>query len=173
MEIIPSQDLDVVFYSMKSRGFYPESMRSAYDAAGSWPDDAVQIPANEFANMQAAVAEGAAVQIDSDGHFIVMVRPPTPYSQLAAAFLDSVRLVREAVLNRLAGIGFAAMITGDTDVVGGVIKARQALLDITAAPAVVAASDIAALTAAVQVEYQAIISAAMPIIRDAFDPSAL
>jgi len=47
------------------------------------------------------------------------------------AKLTQVRVVREAMLNRITGIALAAQLTGDTATVDGFKTARQALLDIT------------------------------------------
>ncbi|MDZ5634470.1 hypothetical protein [Janthinobacterium sp. GMG1] len=173
MDMLAPDNLDAVFYSLQTAGFYPERLRAAYDAAGSWPADAVLIPAERLASIQAAVAEGATVSLDSHGQWIVTARAPTPYVQLAAAYLNAVRAAREAVLNRLAGIGFAAMMNGETDIVEGAIDARQALLDITICPSVVAAQDIQALQAAIKGEYDRIAASLPDEARRAFDDAGI
>lgn len=48
-----------------------------------------------------------------------------------AAKLAEVRELREGILNRLAGIAFAAQLEGDTATTAAYITARLALLDIT------------------------------------------
>lgn len=45
--------------------------------------------------------------------------------------LKTLRAVRELILNRLSGIGFAATITNDSNLIQACITARQSLLDIT------------------------------------------
>lgn len=50
------------------------------------------------------------------------------------AKLNAVRVVREAMLNRMAGIALVAQIDGDTVTVEGYKAARTALLDITKNP---------------------------------------
>ena len=63
---------------------------------------------------------------------------PTVRQKLAA-----IRDVRERILNRLAGIAFAAQIEGDTATVRGYLVARSGLLNITAdCPADPAAIDV-------------------------------
>jgi len=101
----------------------------------------------------------------------VLIDAP-PFSVVVAAYLATVRAIREQVLNRLAGIGFAALLASDTAVAMAAATARQALLDITVAPAVLAATDIEGMTTAMKAAYAAIIAAAPPVIREAFDTDA-
>lgn len=57
---------------------------------------------------------------------------PQPDPELTrAAKLAEVRELREGILNRLAGIAFAAQLEGDTATTAAYITARLALLDIT------------------------------------------
>lgn len=85
------------------------------------------------------------------------------------AVLSEVRELREKILNRLAGIGFTALASGDTKTADAIIVARQSLLDITKAPSVLAATDADELKAAVLAAYRAIVMAAPASIRTAFN----
>lgn len=141
------------FYSKTTGGFYPENMRDVYEAAGTWPTDATPVSADEEA---------------------VLRTPPEPtYDALSAAFLATVRNTREEILNRLAGIGFAALADSDNDAVAVIKQARLDLLDITSAPAVVAAINIEALKTAVLNRYREIVAAVPTDIKSAFDKVAL
>lgn len=73
---------------------------------------------------------------------------------------DQIRVAREVVLNRLAGIGFAAQAADDSATVTKVLAARSGLLNITTAATVVAATDEASLKAALVDEYASIVTAA-------------
>ncbi|OEZ88810.1 hypothetical protein JAB6_01720 [Janthinobacterium sp. HH104] len=131
------------FYSMSTGGFYPESKRAVYEMAGTWPEDAAAVTAEEEAALRASTL------VDES------------FAVLSARYFDSVRTTREVVLNRLAGIGMAALANDDAATVQAIHLARADLLDITSCAAVVAAQNIAALQAAVSAEY-ARIAATLP-----------
>jgi len=75
-----------------------------------------------------------------------------------AAELAAFRVKREAYLNRVAGIGFAARESGDVITAAATVAVRQALLDLPAHPAVTAATDIDSLKMAVIARYAAIVN---------------
>lgn len=161
------------FYSQTTGGLYPEDMRGTYTAAGTWPDDAVAVSSGDAMILRAAMDRGDTIGEDKNGRWIITPRPPIPYAQIATTYLNTVRTVRDQILNRIAGIGFAATATGDTATVKGVMIARQALLDITIAPSVLAATDADGLKAAVLATYRAIVAAAPVGIRAAFNAEGL
>lgn len=104
---------------------------------------------------------------------VVVPKPvvgPTPEAIAAdmAAYMVEVREIREKILNRLAGIGVAALAIADTTTASAVLAARTALLDITKAPAVLAATDRDSLKAAFIATYQGIVIAAPIELRNAF-----
>jgi hypothetical protein len=82
--------------------------------------------------------------------------------------LQAVRMLREQLLNRLGGLGYDALNEGDNDMVMATHAARRALRDITEAPAVVSATDIDQLQAAISTAYQAIVAAAPEPLQVAF-----
>ena len=100
-------------YSNKARGFFPADMQAAYEAAGTWPADGVEVTPEDEAKLRAAIAAGATIRKKSGGKWDITAPPPLPFAVLAAPYLASVRQTRDAILNRLAGIGFAAMADGD------------------------------------------------------------
>jgi hypothetical protein len=160
-------------YSATTGGFYPEDMRSIYEAAGSWPSDGVEITADEHAALIDGQAEGKIIVADSAGRPVLSDPPSLPYVQIASAYLGTVRAIREDVLNRISGIGFAALASGDTATAQAIVTARQSLLDITKAPAVLAANDADSLKSAVIATYRAIVLAAPAGIRSAFNAVSL
>lgn len=89
--------------------------------------------------------------------------PAPPFDQVRDECLASVRAAREVVLNRLAGIALF-----DPSKQEACASARAALLNITTDPAVVMASDEAALKLALVAAYRAIVLAAGPGIANAF-----
>jgi hypothetical protein len=138
-----------IFYSDSTRGFYPEVMRDAYEAAGTWPADARAVTDDEEKSLRAPL--------------------PVSYETQKAAYLDTVRTTREAILNRLAGIGLAAMMSSDSALGAAVQLARKSLLNITDEPRVVAAKDMNALKVAVLTAYREIIYSVPPDLKKTFD----
>ncbi|MET3135273.1 hypothetical protein AAKU55_005581 [Oxalobacteraceae bacterium GrIS 1.11] len=159
-------------FSLATSGFYPHEDRADYDAAGTWPADAVEVDADTEARLRAAIDAGRIITCQA-GVWTFIPAPPPPFAPIAAAYLDTVRVIREQILNRLAGIGFAALLAGDTVTAQAVAVARQTLLDITTAPAVLAARDTDTLKAAVLATYRAIAAATPENIRKAFKREAM
>ncbi|WP_205602254.1 hypothetical protein [Janthinobacterium agaricidamnosum] len=159
-------------FSIITGGFYANELRSTYENAGTWPDDAVEVDIATEGALRAAICRGDTISY-SNVKFTFTAAPALPFAPIAVAYLDSVRVIREQVLNRLAGIGMAALLAADTFMAQEAATARQALLDITIAPAVLAATDLDGLEKAMRDAYVAIIAAAPPVIREAFDPDAI
>lgn len=87
-----------------------------------------------------------------------------------AAYLTTVRALRERILNRLTGIATAALVAGDQSVADSYALARQRLLDITTIPAdVAAATNKEELETAIKQEYAAIVTSVAPSLKSAFD----
>lgn len=84
-----------------------------------------------------------------------------------AVYLMTVRDLRERILNRLAGIAAVAIATDDQPTLTSFIAARQALLDITTAPAVAAAQTAGEAKIAVKAEYALIVAACPSALRTA------
>lgn len=103
-----------------------------------------------------------------DAPYVVFTRKSD--EQIAAlnkAKLDAklalVRGVREGILNRLAGIAFAAQLSGDTATAAAFVSVRQGLLDITTG-----LTDHATVEAEVTARYAAIVAQCTPAMVSAF-----
>ncbi|WP_404991315.1 tail fiber assembly protein [Cupriavidus pauculus] len=81
-----------VFYSKLTGGFYPEDDRELYEEAGSWPADALEVPAERLALIQAQRSDGEVVA-DDDGLPTVRLRS---HSDLDLA--NIVRAERDALI---------------------------------------------------------------------------
>ncbi len=132
------------FYSEKTGAFYASEFREDYEAAGTWPDD--------------------ATEVTEEAYLIAKQPRQVSDAERRDAILYAVRTVRETTLNRLTGIGFAAMLAGDADISEAVFTARNDLLAITDTPA----EDADELRRAIEVEYDRIIAAAPADLRKAF-----
>jgi hypothetical protein len=158
-------------YSEKTGTFYPLDIHYS----SGLPADIIEVPQADYEAAMAARAAGYAIAFVS-GKLIVTPPPPVPFEVQAAPFMAEVRTTREAILNRLAGMGMAALVDGDTSMAEAITQARRQLLDITEASEVltaIAAENMAALESAVKVRYKAI-AAGVPLeVRDAFNKVSL
>lgn len=136
-------------YSKSTGNFYPYTEDYA-----TLPDDITDV---DYADFERAMARQPGQTFAfKRGKLVISDAPPIAFATLAEHYMDKVRLSRDAVLNRLAGIGFAALASTDMATVQAISMARTDLLNITACPAVCAAEDMPALQAAVEREYNRI-----------------
>ena len=84
------------------------------------------------------------------------------------ATLNKFRDDREDYLNRISGIGFAAQATDRLDIVQHVLDVRKGLLDLTSAPAVIAATTQEQLKKAMLMQYATILSGVPAEVKSAF-----
>ena len=154
-------------FSPTTGNFYPSNL--AYP--NGLPADVIEVSDDDFtAVLQRPPGHSFAFL---DGELVISAPLPEPYAQMAQAYLDSVRAKRDQILNRLSGIGFAAVEEADQRTVQTVLAARQALLDITEVPAVLAASNADALKKAVNAAYQQIVAQAPAALLGVFPPGEL
>lgn len=85
-----------------------------------------------------------------------------------AAVLIKYRADREAYLNRLAGIGLAAQVGGDTITVQHILAVRKGLLELTDDPAVLAATDVAGLETVLLTAYYALLMGVPESLKSVF-----
>lgn len=164
--------MDKVF-STTTRAFYAADMRADYEAAGTWPADAIDVSSNDEDKLRAAISTGAGIKRLASGSWKITAPPAPSFATLAAPYLASVRQVRDAILNRLAGIGFAALAAEDLPTVRAITSARTSLLDVTTCDSVAACGDIEALQAAVGAEFGRIAAALPEEARRAFDDAGM
>ena len=148
-------------YAKSTGNFYPYTEDYA-----ALPADIIDV---SYADFERAMARQPGQTFSfKRGKLVITDAPPVPFAILAAHYMDKVRLARDAVLNRLAGIGFAALASGDAATVHSISTARADLLDITTCKLVSAAEDMPALQAAVERDYSRIASALPDEARRAF-----
>ena len=152
-----------VRYSPSTGFFYPTSIEYQ-----DIPSDVFEVSEADHLAAHTVRASGGSFKFVK-GTLHTTPPPAIPYSQVCALYLDTVRARRDAILNRLAGIGFAAMANGDADTVRAITAARACLLDITICPTVAAAQDMATLQAAVSAEFVRIAATLSDEARRAFD----
>lgn len=106
---------------------------------------------------------------------LALCNPPIPFEQLAEVEFSEFRSLREMFLNRISGIGFAALAAGDSAMVGVVVDVRQALLDLPESEGVVTAivaRDIAALRAAIKEKCAGIVGSVPDFAKEVFAKAA-
>lgn len=114
--------------------------------------------------VNAAQYPGAVVSVVSDEAYRVLMTPkwsPDPLLKIAKAG-------REIALNRLMGIAGREARAGNSALAATCDALVVALLDLTKAPAVLAATDDASLKAAVAAEYAVIVAATPSSIKNVF-----
>ena len=154
-------------FSPTTGNFYPFNL--AYP--NGLPADVIEVSDDDFtAVLQRQPGHSFAFL---DGELVISAPLPEPYAEMAQAYLDSVRAKRDQILNRLSGIGFAAVEEADQRTVQAVLAARQALLDITDVPAVLAAVNADELKRAVNAAYQQIVAQAPAALLGVFPPGDL
>lgn len=157
-------------FSQKTQSFYHAKMIQDYIDSDQLPDDAQDVSEKEEALIRAAIVRRETASNDAQGEwkFVPML---VSFQDQAVRLMADVRATREAILNRLAGFGMAALVDDATATADAITKARRALLDITEAPEVVqamAAESISALHDAIASRYKSIEDALPADIRMAF-----
>lgn len=134
-------------FSPSTGCFYPRDI-----SYPELPDDLIDVSQKDF---DAAMDRPAGHTFAFVGGALV-ISPPAPvvFSDLAAPRLAAFRQNRETALNRLSGMGFAALQVGDTDQAQEIATVRANLLDVPAVPAVRNATTLPALDAALAAAWQ-------------------
>lgn len=55
------------YFSKSTSGFYSDSLKSSYDAASTWPNDAIEITEIEYQSLLIGQAEGKIIITGKDG----------------------------------------------------------------------------------------------------------
>ncbi|MEM4988842.1 tail fiber assembly protein [Collimonas sp. H4R21] len=84
-------------YSVKTGGFYPAEMRADYDAAGSWPADAVELSDADEILIRDCLSTGGTISRTA-GEWITAPAPPPTDAQL----IDAAKAKRDALLANAA-----------------------------------------------------------------------
>lgn len=158
-------------FSPNTKGFYDALLLQDYINAGALPDDAVDVSPEDEQAIRAALERGDTVALTGHSTWAFTAQV-IPFDVQAAPLMAEVRATRELILNRLAGIGMAAVIASDTNSANAIAQARQALLDLPTCPPVLAAmgtKSLAALEDAVKVRYKEIVAAVPLSVRTAFN----
>lgn len=140
-------------FSLTTMGFYAQALREDYESAGTLPEDAIAIDAKTEQALRAAIEKGAVIRRMGDA-WDITAAAPRPFEEVAAPRMAAFRQNREIALNRLSGLGFAALLAGDTAHAQEVASVRSALLDVPALPQVKDAASLDALDAALNAAWE-------------------
>lgn len=71
------------YYSAKNNAFYPESLKSEYEASGNgWPDDAIKISYKTYSNLLSGQSEGKIITSGKGGK-PVLITPAVDWTCVA------------------------------------------------------------------------------------------
>ncbi|MFC2858652.1 tail fiber assembly protein [Citrobacter farmeri] len=84
-------------YSATANSFYPKSMKSDYESAGSWPDDAIEVEDSIYEEFTAVPPDGKERKPDESGNpSWADIPPPSKDEQIAVAEEQKKALLLEA-----------------------------------------------------------------------------
>jgi hypothetical protein len=81
----------MMYYSHSTGGFYPADMRDIYEAAGTWPADAVELTADEYTALRAGLDRGMCIAQGPDGRPVLVDPPPPTAEQIVAQYTAAVQ----------------------------------------------------------------------------------
>lgn len=91
------------FYSARENAFYPDEMRSAYDAAGTWPADAKEVGDDVFTAFALNIAPAGKVRVaGEDGNPAWADAPPVPPEAIASRNNDKRENLMRVAAERIA-----------------------------------------------------------------------
>lgn len=95
----------MMYYSHSTGGFYPADMRDIYEAAGTWPADAVELTADEYTALRAGLDRGMRIAQGPDGRpVLVDPRDLMTLDEHRAIKISQINAARDAAL--VAGIEY-------------------------------------------------------------------
>ena len=118
-------------FSAKNNAFYPVDMMDDYVAAGSWPDDGVDVTKEIFLEFAGITPTGKERGVGEDGMPVWVDIPPTPNSvlrkialaTLSSAYQDDIEKLNRAWL--AAAVNDGVNETAKKDVVLAQINTRK------------------------------------------------
>lgn len=150
-----------IFFSANPPGFF-----SSFDH--EVPEGARPLSPQQYAALLAGQAAGFSIEPDERGEPRLVPPAPVIFDEERRVEFTAFRTLREQYLNRLAGIGIAFMLEGDTEGAQAAVGMRQGLLDLPEHADVLAAEDVPALRQAMQQRYLALVAATPERLREQF-----
>lgn len=85
------------YFSPSRIAFYSGALRNTFDALGSWPDDAIELTADEVAMYQSATPpSGSVLGADAAGRPCWVAEPETPIAEVARLRRDAIEAALQA-----------------------------------------------------------------------------
>jgi hypothetical protein len=88
-------------YSASTNAFYPTALQATYEAAGTWPDDVIEVTDEEEATYMGAPPPGQTRGAGPDGHPTWVDLPPPSLADQASAMLQGTVTVQCAAVPAL------------------------------------------------------------------------
>lgn len=114
------------FFSKSTGGFYPAGMRGDYEAAGTWPADAVEVTDIEHAALLEGQSLGQKIVADATGSPVLQDAPLPTLAELKTRVLDEARDLRTKLFSVVDGLQASALVTA---LVSGNTADAQAIED--------------------------------------------
>lgn len=160
------------YFSASKNAFYDNALQARYLATGTWPEDCLEASDELYENFSSQPPAGKQRGVGSNG-LPVWVDFESVDSFIILGFVKGeIRVLRDKFLSRVADIGAAAFVNGNTSLANEVFLepegVRRKLLDITDDPALNAATTREDMEAAVLAYYAEIVANVSPELRGAF-----
>jgi len=92
-----------MYYSHTTSGFYPADMRGDYEAAGTWPTDAIGLTEDEHSALLAGLAVGKHIDIGTDGRPVLVEPPSPPLESVKASAISTINSTYNKAMISLTG----------------------------------------------------------------------
>jgi len=92
-----------IHYSHTTSGFYPADMRGDYEAAGTWPTDAIELTEDEHSALRAGLSAGKHIDIDNVGRPVLVDPPLPPLESVRANAISTINSVYNRAMISLTG----------------------------------------------------------------------
>lgn len=115
---------DKYFWSAKENGFYPESMKELYETSrDGWPEDAVEISAEDYNALFAGQSAGKVITPGDDGRPVLTDPPPPTNEQLVAQANSRIKSLMAQATTAIAPLQDAEDLGIQTDSEAAMLKA--------------------------------------------------
>lgn len=115
---------DKYFWSAKENGFYPESMKELYETSrDGWPEDAVEISAEDYNALFAGQSAGKVITPGDDGRPVLTDPAPPTDEELIAQANSRIKSLMAYATSAIAPLQDAEDLGIQTDEEAAMLKA--------------------------------------------------
>ena len=152
-----------MLYSKSTGGFYNRKVHGE-----SIPPDSVEITSDEYSALLLSQSMGYQIEPDEEGRPISVKQSPMQAAELLGRAKDGLRVIRQNILDAVTGMGFRALVSGNTALAQEAAQVSLQILDITDDSALNAAQTYEEIRSAGMAAYRRIADSVSPDLRSAF-----